>query len=509
MGSLYAFRLEELHQCAGASRHRWADPADAARCCNGFVRRLEFTRDATGDPVVTFSWVRGEDGWEEKRDADGEDPAYFPYPASDWHDGVAPFWPEPAHTPFVQALEMFDRRTLEWRETLAGYEAMRVIDRWARRHFIRRSPSFTELAPLRCQIDELPSGVVQRILAALVTAVMYDAPMRMPSVWALLAAYGGILERTRQPALAADVFGTAIEHARTREEQLQAPEYYYRMGLCLRRIGRYNAAMSAHREGRRLAERLGAPEHALLNRIGKAAVLLATGNVPGSDRRYADVARDAEVAGLPDVRATALHERALATYARRRPGGDEAPHAIVWLHEAFRGYSDAARRDRALDDMATAFLYLRLPKVARDIYRYVYATADDPDIQLAAGLKGLKLSAACGEDRWFRHYAKTIAREQLESEQLADYFLNLGLGHWRAGRVSRARSAFTRAIALSEDYQFYQVMHDAEQSRARLDDGVEPPPVLRSTGKIPTPAVGRVIRALRALVSAELTSRVV
>jgi tetratricopeptide (TPR) repeat protein len=431
----------------------------------------------------------------------------FPFPAVAWHACLTPFWPEPPHAAFIEVIKEFRAQGLTGNAPRAGLEAMRLIDRWGRRKFIRRSASFAELGVARSLVDLLPPGVTQRMLSALVASLTNDTPVRVPSVWGLLVGYAGVLDRSDQWELAADVFGTAIEQARSREEQLQTPEFYNRMGICLRRSGRLAAAIAAHRAGCDLATEIGLPELALMNRLGEAAALLVGDNIPGSDRAYADVARDAEVIGLPDMRATALHERALALYARRRSAdGPDAQQALVWYGQALRGYGDLTRQNRVLDVMATAFIDMAYLQVARDIYDFMFETADDPDVHVAAGLKGIRLAAQRGEVADFERYAKALAEEgdQMLPEQHADYNLSLGLGYWRSGRLSRAREAYTRALTIAEDCQLYQELHDAEQSRAGLDAGAPPPSRLLPTDQPPPPIVAQVIASIRAFVAAQL-----
>ena len=490
--------------CSGPDQHRWTDPADAARCCNGYERAFVRRRDKKGDIVFEFEWQPA------LPESDADDTSHlvaFPFPAVAWHACLTPFWPEPSHGAFLETIKEFRAQGLTGNAARAGLEVMRLIDRWGRRKFVRRCASFEELGAARSVVDLLPAGVTQRMLTALVAALTHDAPMRVPSVWGLLVGYAGVLERTDQWELAADVFGTAIEQARSREEQLQTPEFYHRMGVCLRKAGRLAAAIAAHRAGCDLATEIGLPELALTNRLGDAAALLAGDNIPGSDRAYADVARDAEVAGLPDVRATALHERALAMYARRgTPDGLETQQALVWYGQALRGYGDDRRQHRVLDDMATAFIEMSYPQVARDIYDFVFQTADDPDVHVAAGLKGIRLAALCGEVADFERYAKELAEEgdQMLPEQHADYNLSLGLGYWRGGSIARARAAYTRALTIAEDCQLYQELHDAEQSRAALDAGAAPPPPLRPSDQPPPPRIAKVIESIRAFVAAQL-----
>jgi len=487
--------------CSGPDQHRWLDPADAARCCNGHERAFLRRRDAVGDLVFDFEWQVA------PPEAPGDEIApAFPFPATAWHACLTPFWPEPSHAAFIETIKDYRSQGLSGNAARAGLEAMRLIDRWGRRKFIRRSASFTELGAARSLVDLLPPGVTQRMLSALVSALTNDAPHRVPSVWALLVGYAGVLERSDQWELAADVFGTAIEQARSREEQLQAPEFYNRMGVCLRKAGRLSAAIAAHHAGCELATAIGLPDLALMNRLGEAAALLVGDNIGASDRAYADVARDAEVVGCPEVRAIALHERALALYARRTPEGLDTQQALVWYCEALHTYWDVARRNRVLDDTATAFIDLAYPQVARDIYDCMFETACDADVHVRAGLKGIRLAALCDEQADFERYAAALAEEgdQMLPEQHADYCLSLGLGYWRSGRLSRARAAYSRALTIAEDCQLYQELHDAEQSRTGLDAGAPPPPPLRPTDQPPSPVLAQVIASIRSFVSAQL-----
>ena len=494
---------DAFYLCSGPDQHRWTDKADAARCCNGYERAFIRRRDAHGDIVFEFEWVPAS---AELEDDDGAQLTQFPLPAVAWHACLTPFWPEPPHNAFIENVKEYRAQGLTGNAPRAGLEAMRLIDRWGRRKFIRRSASFGELGAARSLVDMLPPGVTQRMLTALVTALTYDTPGRVPSVWGLLVGYAGVLDRTDQWELAADVFGTAIEQARSREEQLQTPEFYNRLGICLRRSGRLTAAIAAHRAGCDLAMELGLPELALTNRLSEAAALLHGDNIPGSDRAYADVARDAEVVGFPNMRATALHERALAMYARRTPGGLEIEQALVWYCQALRGYWETSNQHRVLDDMATAFIELAYHNIAREIYDFMFRAAEDPDVHVASGLKGIRLAAQCGDIPDFERYAKALIAEgdQMLPEQHADYNLSLGLGYWRNSRLSRARAAYARALNIAEDCQLYQEIHDAEQARAGLDVGAPPPPLVVPSDQPPTPRIAAVIASIRAYVAAQL-----
>lgn len=455
--------------------------------------------------VYSFEWTVA--GALPEDPPDDETSAPFPFPAVPWHAGLTPFWPESSHNAFIESIKQYRAQGLSGNAPRAGLEAMRLVDRWGRRRFIRRSASFAELGAARCLVDLLPAGVTQRMLSALVSALMHDAP-RIPSVWALLVGYAGVLERHEQWELAADVLGTAMEQARSREEQLQAPEFYNRMGIGLRKAGRSDAAAAAHREGSALALGIGLPELSLVNRIGEAAALLAAGDIAGSDRAYCDVARDAETVGFPDCQATALHDRALALYARRTADGPESALALGWYYQALRIYGELRQRHRVLDDMATTFIDLAYPDVARDIYDYVFRAADDTDVRLDVGLKGIRLAVLCAEHKDFERYAEALADlgDQMLPEQHAEYSLSLGLGYWRSGRLTRARTAYARALSIAEDCQLYQQLHDAEQARAALDAGAPPPPPMRRNDEPPPPAIARVIASIRAFVAAQLAS---
>src|SRR5579863_1745575 len=74
--------------CSGPDQHRWTDPADAARCCNGYERAFIRRRDGQGDIVFEFEWVPAS---AEPQGDESTQLMQFPLPGVAWHACLTPF----------------------------------------------------------------------------------------------------------------------------------------------------------------------------------------------------------------------------------------------------------------------------------------------------------------------------------------------------------------------------------------------------------------------------------
>jgi tetratricopeptide (TPR) repeat protein len=309
---------------------------------------------------------------------------------------------------------------------------------------------------------------VRTALGSIVGAVTASWGERRPIVSTHLLAYAALLFGDGQWALAADVYLTFLAYADTADEAEQASYACVRLGTCLVRLDRLVEAEWAHESGRAIAAQLGQRYAEHLAQHGLAVVAIHRGNLPAADDQLAAViascdATSAEEPALVDVQARALHDRGRVALRR----GD-TEHAFTWLYDAMLRHREPYRRDRALHDLATAFMQVGLRTTARQALLVLEAHSHTPELRWDAALALMRLAVLDGSETVFERYRRQLADAPLPPSLAVDYAVAVGDGCRRFGREPQARAAFDRALTLADEHHLNDQLIDAGAPRTSV-----------------------------------------
>jgi tetratricopeptide (TPR) repeat protein len=480
--------------CRGSEAHVWSDPDDAAKCCNGYERAVEVSRDARGNAQLSYYWrpihspVVGIAGGVTP-------PAEFARSPADAAVRGCSQSDEPQsgeerlgalrHVAYFEALGASETGTPEWEATSAGLVVLRLVDRWVWRHVRERAPTFREFVTVRRAVARVAAGALREALEQLASAVAVFSGARAAPVNDCLMGYAQVLQDGAQWSLAADVYDTVLMNARSASDTRALPVCAVRAGLCLRMMGKLQEADRVYRFGLDIASEIGDQHSAMLARVGTAAVAAQRGELAEAEAVLDLVIIGAVGPDLKAVRAAALHDRGAVALVRR-----EFERAVLLLYEAFALYGDMANRDRALNDLATALGSLGLRSAARDAYFVIHSTSHQRDLRWWAGLNLMRLAVLERNEGEFEQYRRLLRAESLTGTHAAHYALFVGEGHARFGRPERARQAFSRAAELALQFGLPSVAAGAVAARGSPEVAA-------------TPAVARVVTAIRALAGVE------
>jgi tetratricopeptide (TPR) repeat protein len=482
---------QRVFYCQGPEAHVWSDPDDAGKCCNGYERAVEIQRDAQGSAQLKYYWrplhppVVGIAGGVTPlagRSMPVEAPgcAFGDEPRGG-EEGLSPL----RHIAYFEALGASETGTPEWEATSAGLVVLRLVDRWVWRHVRERAPTFREFVTVRRAIARVGPGAMRAALEELASAVAVFSSARAAPVNDCLMAYAQVLQDGAQWSLAADVYDTVLMNARSASDARALPVCAVRAGLCLRMMGKLREADRVYRFGLDVASEIGDRHSEMLARVGLAAVAAQRGELPEAVSVLDQVILGAVGPELKAVRAAALHDRGGVAIVRQ-----EYERAVLLLYEAFTLYQDVANRDRALNDLATALGSLGLRGAAHDAYFVIHSTSHQRDLRWWAGLNLMRLAVLEHNESEFEQYRLRLRRESLTGTHAAHYALFVGEGHARFGRPDRARRAFSRAAELALEFGLPSVAAGAIAARGSPEVAA-------------TPAVARVVTAIRALAGVE------
>jgi len=405
-----------------------------------------------------------------------------------------------AHLAFVEVMASVDESEPPWRPTVAGFLALRLVDRWADSCNDRTVLSPRELSAVRNAVSEAPAGPIREALSRLVAAIADSWGSRTASVTIALLAYAHLLQHDEEYGIAADAYQTFLSHADAASDDVELlPDAYQRLGFCLRMIGRLDAAETAYETAIMVAEITGDLRAKYVSRLGAATIAKHRGNLPAAEGIVEQVVAEVTALritnasmGLADVSARAKHD--LGTIACHR--GD-SERALVLLYDALQSYEDEGQKEAALHDIATNLAAMGLYDAARDAHLVNYMTARRPYTRLAAAINLMELAAIEGRETNFEQYRRELAGVDMPPAALAHYQLYAGEGCERFGRDDSARSALKRALAAAAEYQVNEVTVRAEAGLDRLARRV---PIDRAVPLTEAPlAVAHVVRGVRQL----------
>jgi tetratricopeptide (TPR) repeat protein len=407
-----------LHLCRGPERHTWLDPADAAKCCNGFVRAHRITRDANGDAVLVYYWA----------------PMTTRRPSPSRRQATRWTISRLSHAAWFERLAEVADTAPEWQVIKAGLLTLRLVDKYVADALRGIRLTHKEFVAVRHDVEALPPSAMRRVLRRIIlTAATYESGA-LPPLSPILTAMGELLERRGEYSLAADVYGTLAEYANSRRDQEAVPHAYVRMGACLRRLDRLADAATAYRLGRSIAERLGAFQATLHLDLGLAEIDLERGDYAAATAALDALIAEAAGAGrgpeLTPLLAAAYHDRGVAALHR----GDPAA-ALHWLADALtEAKADLVHRQRIAIDVAKGLACIGLGDAARTVCAMLAEHATLRELRSMATITHLGLAGADRNEAEFDAVRARLDNAALSPRSRALYALALADGNRRLGR---------------------------------------------------------------------------
>lgn len=399
------------------------------------------------------------------------------------------------HLPFFEALASMEEGSSDWRVTSAGVLTLRLFDAWVDEGRSVIAADALGARSVRDAIAAVDPRVSTRALLQSVLDAMEAVPsVRVATVAPRLMAYARALQFDGRWSLAADVYRTVLAVAHPVEDADVVVTANMQLGASLRVLAEWGEAALAYASAGQIAGLTGDIMNVLRSRIAEANLAIDRGNLPEAEGILDETLERANHPTLGEVHALALHERGRVAHLR----GD-SNLSMKMLHQALRGYKDPRMRDRALGDIANAFLELGVRTAARDAYLILAATAQEQYVRWGATINLMEIASLDGREPVFEQYRRELADVALPASMAAVYHFYVGQGYRLFGRDELAATSLERAIEIAAQHRLNQVLIKAEASLMEVRSGrtiaaqaaAEPTPEL-------TPVAGA-IREMRAL----------
>jgi hypothetical protein len=358
-----------------------------------------------------------------------------------------------------------NEQSSEWRCTLAGLVAMRLIDEWATEQPLPDAG----LRALERAINMMDVDVLERAaLRLLDDALLNEATGRTGNeesqVLRLARDYAECLWVTAEWTLASDVCRTVIRHARTTSEQQIVPLVYDRLGHCLLERGRQDAALEAFETGRGVASARGDFRSDLCLRISEARVDRLRGNYVAAECVLDEVSAWATFTDLPDVAARANHDRGVLAFRR----GDNV-RALALYFQALREYGTHTAADRVLADIALAVLQFGFRDIARGVFVILERDSVEQIQRWGATVNLMLIAVQEDHELLFDGYRRALARVRLPVRQQAYYHLIAAQGWLKFDQRSLAHRELTRAQDVVRRYRITELDGDLSATLRSLE----------------------------------------
>jgi tetratricopeptide (TPR) repeat protein len=368
---------------------------------------------------------------------------------------------------FFEALAGIEDEGPLWHSLSAGLVTLRLVDDWIARGGTEPGGDLWAVQAVRQQIEHVPvADPARTILSGIVDEVERPGPADAVRIVPRLMAYGRSLDFAGRWALAAELFESVLAHIDPISDADLAIAAQFRLAFCRRVLGQLDAAERDYAAAGRMAAAIGDASNSLRSTVGLAKVAMARGNLPVAERMLADVVRRADVPGLRQLRALALHDAANVAIMRK-----EHERGIAMLNEALPDVGSASARDRVIADIALGFLEMGVRSAARDAFMVVAATAEEQFSRWSATINLLHLAAVDEMEPAFEQYRRQLAGEPLNPELSAHYQLNLGFGFRLFGRATQSREALMEGMRIAEQHGLNRELFRLEQELLQLERG--------------------------------------
>jgi hypothetical protein len=363
------------------------------------------------------------------------------------------------HLPFFTELALLEESDPQWRATSAALVLLRLIDAWIDEGPSVAAPDGWAVRSVRASIDDMPEGMPARaILRSTLDAIVDTSAVDMHTVAPRLMAYARTLDADAKWSLAADVYETIIAYSHPTEEATEAINAHVRLSYCRRQLGELQQAEDIAVQAGRIAHAAGDLIGALRSRIAEAKVSLARGNYPRAEEMLDASIRDAEAAGLEQLRAQFIQERSDVAHLK----GDYE-YAIKLGYEALDKLADDRLRDRMLGDIAGAFYKLGIRSAARDAYTLLSVTAQEQYVRWTSRINLMEIAADDGSLAMFERHRRYLESAVLPPMLRTHYLIHAGTGAMRLGHLDLGRDYLNEAMAAAAQYGFNHLLFQAEK----------------------------------------------
>ena len=402
-----------------------------------------------------------------------------------------------AHFPFFEALAKTpDESSSDWRTAKAGLLVLRMLDDWAEQGPEVITENVWGVHVVRRTVTLIDAGNPLRGLILNVLDTMREGPDGSPSdVIPQLMAYARGLEFDAKWALAADVYQTIIKRAHPVFDAAAIVGAYMCLGACYRVLTNWKDATATYKAAGHLAQLVGDMESVIRSDIAMAKLSIDRGNHPRAEKILDKAIARAEQAGLTEIHAVALHDRAAVAYHRR-----QFELAIHLNYAALNGTADQAERDRVLADIASSFFELGLKDVARDAHVILAATAQRQQTRWVSTVNLLEIATTDRNEAVFEQYRRELANAPLPPSLAVYYHYYVGQGYRAFGKLDVATHELEQAVSIASEHNLNEVLIQAEQSLAEIRRGTALAFVggLQPSATVETsPAVADVASAIR------------
>jgi tetratricopeptide (TPR) repeat protein len=361
------------------------------------------------------------------------------------------------HLAFFEELAKLDERDQGWRSVSAGLVVMRLIDQWTTIGTDAVRSDAWGVTAVREAISELPDTTpLRRILSAIVECLV-SCDVGVHALVPRLMAYGQSLEYEARWAIAADIYETVVALADPVEDADLVVSAFLQLAFCRRMLADFDRAAGAYTAAASVAHAAGDLIGVLRGRIGDAKIAIARGNMPMADEILQEAVERARVEGLDDVRARAIHERAIVAGLSGRH-----KRAVHLAYEALGVAPVVPDRDRILNNIATGLRYLGLHDAARDAYLVLAVTTQEQYVRWLSELNLMELAAAQGIGLQFDKYRRDLESADFSPDLRVTYLLHVGRGYHSLGSPETGIPYLEEAIKVASDHKLNQLIFECE-----------------------------------------------
>jgi len=403
------------------------------------------------------------------------------------------------HEPFLERASEAGSRFRA--HALGAFLTLRAIDRVAEGSPAGQGDALTfQLRAAVNYLDELhpQNEEVSHLREIIRVAELVLARGNRQTLWAPMLAFAYWLEQELRLDEALDVLdtmGRATGEAGF-EERIAG---HLQRGRVLRLASRFPEATAAYATAGEMANLSGDWRSEMVSRIGRAAVLQKTGDLPRAERELVAVMNAARERGDAFVEARASHDLAVSANLMNRTA-----EAASLAFKAFELYEEPAQRSRALGDTGTFLKDLGHYSAAREAFLTVLESGNPPEIRTNTLLELLELSSLVqdrvGFARWLRELDEV--QEQLPPHERVDLEIKVGAGLAGFGQMREGMEHLARGVSLAEEFKLGPQLFLAETLLAEITAGkakpVASPPQPSSTDNVEFQSTIDGVFALRA-----------
>jgi tetratricopeptide (TPR) repeat protein len=371
------------------------------------------------------------------------------------------------HTPFLERASEPGNR--ERAHALGAFLTLRAVDRISQHATLAADALAFQLRAAAEYLDELhpQTKEVSHLREVIRVAQRIVVSGSRELLWAPLLAFAYWLESEMRLPEALDTLETAFR-ANPRVETPEQVAGYLQFARVLRLCGRFEEARVAYAAGGDLATTLGDHRSSFVSRIGRATVLLETGDLQAGELELRSVLAAAKAVDDTFVEARACHDLSVAVSRAKRPA-----EAVPLVFHAFELYDESIQKARALGDMGVFLKDLGHYSAANEAFQAVLQGSAPSETRANAHLELLELSSALQDRIGFKRWRKELEKQldRLPPYQRVDFAIKLGAGLASFGNVAEASQRLTEAMGLAEKYKFGQRIFEAEQLLKEIKDG--------------------------------------